>query len=471
MAAPPGNGKQRLHLRSPLERIRRWAEAVQEREQVGGPKARLKRFVAKTIQVVVMVARLEVISRLQLHAQALTYDTMLAIVPLLAVIFAAIAGFGGLEEMRASLEDFIISNLVGTGAQAEVAAHIHDFVANIRTGTFSAVSIVILIFSVMSLLGHIESAINVVFGSKTERPWVTRLLSYWAALTLGPIFLLASLALTAALQTSWVAGMLASMGFGGLMVRALPLLTTWTGFTLTYLVVPRVRVRLSAAIFAAVIAGSLWSVAKYGYAIYAKNAITVQNIYGSLAAVPLFILWIYVSWLLVLLGAQLAFAYQHASTYQKEEAGQDAAFAYRERVACRAFLEVARDFFAGRPPTDIDRVSHDIGIPRRLLQSVFTDLKHGGFVREVEDTSSYVPARELEQVTVGAVVDHLRRGIGAELPMVHDPGTDALDAIFVRLDEALTREAGHISFKELVQRLEHPRTEPGEPPRETQRPD
>ena len=437
------------HYRS----ARAWFRAVQTRD-LSTIDSRLERFGLKTVQVVSLVGRLDVINRLQLHAQSLTYDTLLALVPLLAVVFATVSGFGGLEELRRRLEELIVSNISASDeVRAAVAEYLHRFLSNIRTGRFSAISVIILIFSVLSLLGHIESAFNAVFGSKTGRPWVSRLLTYWAALTLGPLLLGVSFALTAALQTSWVAAFIESLGLGGALVRLLPLLVTWIAFAAMYLVIPNARVRFSAAIFAALVAGSLWNVARSLYAIYARNNVTVQNIYGSLAAIPLFILWIYVSWLLVLLGAQLAFAFQNASTYAKEGLGLHANQAYRERVACRAFLEIARDFFCGRPPTDPDTIAADLGIPRRLLENTTSDLRMGGFLREVEG-QGLVPAKDLAKVTVADIVGLLRKGLGVQIEMTDDEGRRLVDAILDKVDRELEQQAGAVTFRDLVARME-----------------
>jgi membrane protein len=444
--------------RSPLQQILQfrqrasaWLNDARTREATA--RSRMHRFLAKNLQVVLLVSRWEVVQRLQLHAQSLTYDTLLALVPLLAVVFAVVSAFGGLQDLRQNIEELVIRNLSGSpDVQAQVGEYLHRFLGNVRTGSFSAISVVILIFSVMSLLGHIEFAFNSIFGVKAVRPWVTRLLTYWAALTLGPLLLGASFALTAGLQSSGVASFVKSLGLGVVVIYALPITVTWIAFTALYKLVPVTRVRLSSAIFAAIIAGSLWNGAKYLYAIYAKHAFTVQNIYGSLAAIPLFILWLYVSWLLVLLGAQLAFAFQHASTYYKEALGEQPNQTYRERVACRVYLQVARDFFLGLPPTDLDLVATDLDIPRRLLEGVVEDLKAGAYIREVHNGSGLVPATDLERVTVSDIITFMRTGLGVQLGMRDDEAKLQLDILLDEADRARERTT-EVNFRQLVEKV------------------
>ncbi len=431
-------------------RLSAWAQA----KRADPASGRLTRFFAKTVEVIFLVARVEVLERVQLHAQALTYDTILGVVPLLAVIFAIAAAFGGIEDLKARLQDFIISSVGGATPDPAFVTRVQEFVGNIGVGRMSTVSALILAFSATQLLGHIEGSFNAIFGISTTRPWVARFLTYWAALTLGPIVLTISLGLTAALQTSSVAEVIRQLGFGALLIYILPLMVTWLGFFALYVVVPATRVRWTAALFAAIVAGSLWNASKYGYALYVKNAATVQNLYGSLATVPLFILFVYVSWLLVLFGAQLAFAWQNASTYHKEAEGDHASFADRERVACRLLLEAARDFFTGRPPTELDVVTERLGIPRRLLESLAGELKSAGLLREVEDAmGGVIPGRDLDRITINDVLEHLRHGRRPELELVADDARLIVDEILGGIDHARHELTGKLTLRALCERL------------------
>jgi membrane protein len=445
------------HLVSGYRRSRAWMHDLQTRD-LAVIESRVHRFVLKVARVLLLVGRLDVVRQLQLSAQALTYDTLLALVPLVIVVFAVVSGFGGLEDLRRRLEELILNNI---SASDEVRAAVGDYLRRVliyvRNGSFSALSVVILIYSVLSLLGHIESAINEVFGSKVDRPFLGRLLTYWAALTLGPLLLGASFGITAALQNTGVVSALDQTGIGVGFVQVLPFFVTLIAFTALYMVVPNTHVKPSAAIFAAVVAGSLWNAAKLLYAVYASHALSTKNVYGSLATVPLFILWIYLSWLLVLVGAQLAFAFQHATTYYKDRLALEANQAYRERVACRAFLEIARDFYLGRTPTRPDALAENLGIPRRLLEVVVSDLRDGGLLREVEGPGGgeegLLPAKDLEHVTVADVVSLFRSGLGVSLSMRDDAGRREIDGILDELDRDLARHAGSVTFRQLAARL------------------
>ena len=413
---------------------------------------RMQRLALRNARILALVARFDVLNRLKLHAQALTYDTLLALVPFLVVIFALIRGFGGLRDLGTTLEDFALQQLSGTAEINDVLGqHLRQFIANMRGGNIGGISILILVFSVMSLLGHIEFAFNAIYEAKTKRSWVTRLLTYWAVLTLGPILLAASFALTAALQTSSVAAVVQDYGwFKRLGVTSLPLLSTWLGLTIMYLVVPHTRVKPSAALGAAVIAGSLWNVAKYGYAFYAKHALTLQNIYGSAAAVPLFILWLYVSWLLVLFGAQLAFAWQHATIYADAHNDDVANQASKELGACRLMLAVASDFLGGAPGCNVDTLGQRLGLPRHIVLHLVHLLEEGGFVRAAEDDGGLLPATDLGRINIDDIISHLRRRPGHDIHAIHDDTAAHLKALFADLRRCQSELARPVDFRSLA---------------------
>jgi membrane protein len=417
--------------------------------------SRARRWLGRYVRVIFLTARWQVYDNIKLHAQALTYDTLLALVPLLAVVFAIFKGFGATEDIGQKIQAKIMENVAGTPElQAMVQQYIGKFIGNISAGQIGAVSIILLVYSVLSLLGHIEIAFNAIFGATAQRPFVTRMLTYWAVLTFGPLLLLASFGLTAALQTSKVGTVVDQLSTtSSSLVWAVPLVVTWFGFTVIYFFVPNTRVRLTAAIFAALVAGSAWNVAKYGYAVYAKNAITLQNIYGSLAVIPLFVFWLYVSWLIVLFGAQLAFAFQNAKTYRREDELARASQGFLERAACRLLLEVACDFHAGRPPTDTEQLATILALPRRMFETLLTRLREGGLLRVTEPDGLLVPGHDLEAINVSQVVDVMRGAPGPEPVMVTDAARAHLDGMFLEVDRDRLRLMGAINFRDLAERF------------------
>ncbi len=393
--------------------------------------------------------------RLKLRAQALSYQSVLAIVPLLAVIFVIFKGFGGMDAVQARLEQTIVNNIAGgPELSSQVSAYVIHAVTNVSGRTLGVLSIILLIYSVLGLMQNIEDSFNDIFGVKKGRSWDLRLVMYWTALTLGPLLLGASLAATAVLQNDSVGLAVARLGvFGSALIHVTPLIITWTAFAAFYLVVPNSRVKFRAAIPAAVIAGSAWSIAKFGYAIYAKKAVTTLNIYGTLAALPLLFLWIYISWIIVLFGAQLAFAFQNAATYRDEDEAQRASQTARERAAIRLLIEIARDFYDGHPSTNPEYAAAALGLPRRLLERLVANLQDGGFVRTVDNDTGLVPARDIGQITVADILRHLRSGVGSDLHLHDDDAVRLIDELLVTLGREQERLTEGMDLRTLAMRF------------------
>ncbi|MBI5511825.1 MAG: YihY family inner membrane protein [Deltaproteobacteria bacterium] len=421
--------------------------------------SRVRRIVGRYVRMTFLTARWEVYDNIKLHAQALTYDTLLAIVPLLAVIFAIFKGFGGTDEIGRKIQLKIMESVAGSPElQATVQGYMEQFIGNVSAGQIGTVSVVLLIYSVLSLLGHIEVAFNAIFGATAQRPIVTRMLTYWAVLTFGPLLLLASFGLTAALQTTKVGALVDQLSVvSSALVWGVPLFITWVGFASMYLFVPNTRVRIGAALFAAVVAGSGWNLAKYGYAVYAKNAITLQNIYGSLAVIPLFVFWLYVSWLIVLFGAQLAFAFQNAKTYRREDELARASQRFLERAACRLLAEVAADFIAGRPPTDPEQLAATLSMPRRMLEILLTRLKTSGLLCTTEPDGRLLPAHDPAKTTLNDVIEVMQSAAGVEPLFVADATRQAIDLLFARLDAERVKIMDGVSLKDLVAKVQDER--------------
>lgn len=417
--------------------------------------SRLQRFLRRNIRVFFLAARLEVIAKVQLHAQALTYATLLSIVPLVAVVFSIFKGFGTTHGIEDRVTDFFVHNVAGTPEQeAAFSGYIKTFVGNINAGQIGWVSILILVWSVLMLLDHIEASFNAVFGVSSQRPFVTRILTYWAVLTFGPMLLAGSFALTAGLQSTTFAAYVDRLGaVWALVVLSTPLLITWIAFTAMYLVVPNTRVRFSAAFMAAAVTGSAWNVWKFAYAWYARNNVTQHDIYGSLAVIPLFVLWLYVSWLLVLFGAQLAFAFQHAATYRREDERAEASQDYLELIACRIFFDVAQDFHFGRPPTNIEDLIAKHQIPRRILDRVETRLGRGGLIRHTEPDGALVPGTEITRVTIASVVSQVRSADGVDPDLRRDTESAFFDEIFGEVERQRLQLTGHTNFGEIIDQL------------------
>jgi len=381
----------------------------------------------------------------------MTYITLFSLVPTLAVAFSIFKALGGL----ARTTDVLMPKLLGyiaVGVRGDVAGRIDQFINNIHGGALGSVGTLVLLFSVLSLLTNMEDAFNEVWGVEQHRTLFQRASTYWMLVTVAPTLLVIGVALPSMFRRmpmfEWV---LKLTGTGKLFFSGfLPLLFVCVAFSLTYWTIPNTRVRPRAAASGGVIAGSAWLAAFYGYAWYTTVAVTYSRIYGSLAAIPFFLFWIYLTWLIVLFGAEIAFAVQSVATYQAELQALEASQAAREVLALRIVCEVARRFVLALEPATPEDLAHELHASARLVNELSDKLARPGLVRKAEGRNELVPGADPHTLSPADVLRSLRelgeRGIWVE----KDSLTRDLDSRRTAAEEAARRAWGGSTIAELA---------------------
>ncbi len=239
--------------------------------------------------------------RLPSVASALAFTTLLALVPLLTVMFSILSMFPFFVEWRDEIETLLYSNLAPATGDA-VQTYLREFAG--QAGSLTGLGLAGLLVTALLLLSTIEDAFNQIWSVAKGRTLSQRLLLYWAMLTLGPILIVISIAVTTYLGSNvlgqWIS---AASGSHEVLLGALPVLLQALGFFLMYLIVPSCPVRPRSALVGAVVTLALFELTKFGFVIFISNFDTYQIIYGAMWSIPVFLLWIYLSWLVILLGA------------------------------------------------------------------------------------------------------------------------------------------------------------------------
>lgn len=241
-------------------------------------------------------------------ASSLAYTTILSLIPLLAVSFAIFQVFGGLHKIYDLIEPFILSNLA-EGVSDQVTATIEQFIDNVHSKTVGVGGLVALIFTSMSMLSSIEKVINRIWNVPIRRTLFQRLAGYWFFITLGPLAL--AVALGFAGSYNFEVSTLFPGGTGIFLV-------TTAIFIWVYKFVPDTKVSYISAIVAGITTATCFSVARVVYQVYTSHVLTYSKIYGSLSAVPILLLWIYIVWLIVLAGAALGASIQRSVLSRKQ---------------------------------------------------------------------------------------------------------------------------------------------------------
>ena len=375
-------------------------------------------FLVRLLRIVVLAVRGFAADSLQLRASALTYYSLLSVVPAVALAFGIAKGFG----LEATLETALRERLVG---QEEILDRVitfsHTLLANTRGGVVAGVGVGLLIWSVIRLLGNIEKSFNVIWGVAHPRSAVRKLTDYLAIVVVAPLLLLASSSaavfisgrVTSALETLGVLAPVSGVVHGGL--QLLPFVFIWLLLTLLYLAMPNTRVSWRAGLAAGVVAGTLYQFLQFGYIHFQVGVSRYNAIYGSFAALPLFLIWVHMSWLIVLVGAEVSFAVDNAGDYARERSAGTVSHDRRRLLAVRLAVECAGRFLRGEPPATAAELADRLGVPSRLVQAALNLLVCAGVLVEVRgprrQVAAFQPAQEPASTTIVATARAYDRAV------------------------------------------------------------
>jgi len=349
-------------------------------------------------------------------AAALAYYTVLSLVPLGILAFSLADVF----ETFFNLQDRIIDLLREQGlpdAADKAGDVIESLIASAKAakGKMGVVGTAGLILTAMGLFSALDRAFNRVWKTGIQRTFLQRFRAFWFILTLGPFLAGISVWATAKLRS---AAVMESMEYLGPLWRAsillVPFLLTWCLFFVINMYVPNTRVRPRSALMGAIVAGTVWELAKRGFNLYVANAAQIDRVYGPIGIFPLFILWTYVTWTIVLLGCELAYVDQNfRAILSGIVEGTAETGAPREFHALRILLAIYEPFRAGRPSPDLPRICHDVAVRNETGRLILEDLQNGGFVRR-DQGGAYLPAREASQTNLADVLKALRGPVPAD---------------------------------------------------------
>lgn len=409
-------------------------------------------FLVRQLQVLLLVVKGVREDQMRIRAASLSLITLLSIVPFLAVVFWIFQAVGGLHQFRARIQGFIFEN-IAVGSQEQFAQFVDGMVADIHGGAVGGLGTVVLLWASVRLMAAMEESFNSLWGVRRSRPLLGRFVIYWCLLTIGPLLLAASLAGSSWFQT-WLEGRAPV-----LLVQLLdlvPITITIFTFTLLYMVVPNTRVKFRHALIGGFTAGVLFEVAKWGYALVAANLFRYNALYGSLGAIPVFIIWVNIGWTLVLLGCEITFANQSVGALRHEQHATEASQRFRELLAVRLVLEIAVDLFKGQPPPSAPELSKRLSVPVRLVYDVLEVVLQIGLVREANnppDDPGYVPGRVLEQLSISDVLMALREQKGLEIEMANDDARAYLKELLSEAESAAEGIYGGIDYLTLAKRF------------------
>lgn len=345
--------------------------------------------------------------QLTLRAMSLVYTTLLSLVPLLALSFSVLKAFGVHNQLEPLLEKFL-APLGDKGV--DVSAQIIQFVENMSVGVLGSLGLVFLVYTVVALIQKVESAFNFIWHVSSLRSLTQRLSGYLSVVMVGPMLVVTALGITASVaSTALVRELVAIEPFGTLfygLTTLLPYLLVIGAFCATYLIIPNTGVKLRSALIGGVVAGVLWETVGWGFTSFIVGSAKYTAVYSSFAILILLLVWLYLNWLVLLLGASIAFYHQNPAYQTVAGSRVKLSTRGRQALALEIFRLVGEAFRDGKKYWTQDNLAGYLNLPMESVVIVTDKLLQAGLLLRVADESPYfVPARNLDTIGIKEVLD------------------------------------------------------------------
>jgi len=382
----------------------------------------IKTFFVKYLRIMLLAAQGFFRDHCQKTASVLTYYSLLNVVPVVAVAFAISKGFG-LEKM---IEKQILQMAEKANWQADITSQIlafsHNLLDQAKGGLIAGVGVVLLLWTVISILGKIEESLNDIWEVKKSRTIVRKFSDYIAIMVFAPVLMIISSSATVLLasQLKVIVNKIAFLGIFSsailFLLNLLPYVSIWALFTMLYLVMPNTRIPLKSAILGGISAGTIAQVVQWFYIKFQIGAASYGAIYGSFAALPLFLGMLQMSWMIVLFGAEISYANEHYETFGFQPDYSRASFSSKRFLTLKIFHLVTKKFSQGEKALDAIQIAELLEIPARFVRQLLQELIDVGLVVETtggtKNQVTFQPGRTIENLTVKEVLDaYERRGI------------------------------------------------------------
>lgn len=412
-----------------------------------------RRVLLQIARVIFVLAREVVQGDLTLRAMSLVYTTLLSLVPLLAVSFSVLKAFGVHNQIAPLLNQFL-APLGPKGA--ELTTNIIGFVENVRVGLLGAIGLLFLFYTVITLIQKTEESFNFVWRVRNPRPFSRRFSDYLSVILIGPVLVFSAIALTASvmnfavvqwlLQNEVIGPLVLSLG------RLLPYAIVIAAFTFLYVFIPNTRVHWRSALVGGTVAGVLWQTTGYVFASFAAGSMH-NVIYSSFAILLLFMVWLYLSWFILLFGAQVAYFHQHPQQIRLGRGRFILSPRLMEQTGLTVMYLITKRYMHGAEPWTMDALVARLKLPGDAVDELLQVLMRGGFLvcAGSVDNPVFVPARDPENTTVKEILRVLRSA-GEEEYAAEGFRLDveAVNQVLLKASDAQAA-LGSLSMKALVQ--------------------
>jgi membrane protein len=413
-------------------------------------------FLVKQLRILLLSFRGLNKDKCPLSASALTFYSVLSIVPVFAMTFGIAKGFG----FQKLLEKQLLEKFQGQEeVMNRVVAFAQSLLENTKGGIIAGIGIVFLLWTVIKLFSIIERSFNDIWGIKKSRTYGRKFSDYLSIMLVSPILFILSSSVTVFITTQITVisqkvaliGMFSPVIF--IMLKVIPYGLIWILFTFMYILMPNTKVNFSSGLIAGVIAGTIYQIAQWAYITFQVGMARYNAIYGSFAALPLFLIWIQLSWMVVLFGAEISFAYQYANTYDFEPDRRFISPAFKKLLSLQISRLIISKFLKAESPLSAIDISKTLEIPIRLTQQILDELVEAGILSDTEDKKnkerSYQPARDINTITISAVIKALDQKGVDNIPIAQTAELSHLSEALKTLNQEIEKSSANRLLKDI----------------------
>jgi membrane protein len=374
----------------------------------------------------------------------------------MALAFGIAKGFG----MQKILQKELLEKMKG---QEEIVQQFINLANNTleqtKGGLIAGIGIVILVLLIIKLLSNIEKSFNDIWGIAHPRPFGRKLSDYLSVLFVAPLLIILSSSITVFVTTKITLitneiNLLGPVSFIVLfLLKFLPYLFIWFLFSFMYIFMPNTKVSFKSGILRGIVAGTIYELVQWFYITFQVGVTKYGAIYGSFAVLPLFMIWLQISWLIVLFGAEITFAHQHVDTYELEPRSLDTSSSLKRLLALGIAHICINNFSRGDKPWNGGEIANALGIPVRLTNQILYDLVRCGILSETigedEKAPLYQPARDIDTLSINFIIQALDELGNKEIPLIHSEEIDRISECVEEIKKTIDNSEANLLLKDI----------------------
>jgi membrane protein len=419
----------------------------------------IEAFLIKYLRIILLAARGFMRDNCQRTASVLTYYSLLNIVPLIAVAFAIAKGFGLEKVIEKQILQFATKANWQTDITSQIVAFSHRLLDQAKGGLIAGIGVVLLFWTVISILGKIEESFNDIWEVTRSRTMVRKFSDYIAIIVFTPVLFIISSSATVlvASQVKVVVTKIALLGVFSkvifLLLNLLPYVSIWVLLTMLYLIMPNTRIPLKSAILGGVVAGTIAQIVQWIYIKFQIGVASYGAIYGSFAALPLLLAMLQMSWMIVLFGGEIAYANEHYETFGFLPDYSRVSVSSKRILMLRVFHLLTKKFALGEKPLSVSQIAHALEIPVRLVRQILHELCEVGLVIEtskgIKGEVAFQPGRAIEDMTVKFVLDEYEKYGMTKIPDYQSEEAERISKYLKDISETIEKSSGNVKLKEI----------------------